>query len=147
MLQGPLFCITHVANDDESVRELYLVPVGLGMYIRDYRGKIARPNVVMKAHPEVGLNDGLLTVEVSTRNYSGIASGQALVADFGESFRAAACLETPTSKRFRGALDFIFSRQRQADAVDDDSAGGCGGGGAGGDARCRRCRWWRRCRR
>ena len=39
LLQGPLFCITHVAKDDGSVRELYLVPVGLGMYLRDYRGK------------------------------------------------------------------------------------------------------------
>ena len=132
LLQGPLFCITHVATDDGSLRELFLVPVGIGMYLRDYRGEKSRPNVIIKAHPEVGLNDGLLTVEVSTRNYSGIAAGQVIVADFGESFRTVACLETSNSKRFRGALDLLFSRQQVADSVDDDPVDSRGAGSAGG---------------
>ena len=114
VLHGSLFCTTHLANEDGSVHELYLVPVGLGMYLRYLRGTKRRSNVVIKVHPAVGLNDWLLTVEVSTRNFSGIATGKALVADFGESFRAGTCLETPSSKRFRGALDLIFSRQLEA---------------------------------
>ncbi len=132
VMQGPLFCITHVEVDDGTQRELFLVPVGLGMYLRDFRGKKGRRNVVLTAHPEVGPNDGMLTLEVSTRNNSGIAAGQHLFADFGESFRTVSYLENSSSKRFRGALDVIFARQSNEPLEGNHSVGGSGGGILGG---------------
>ena len=86
-------------------------------------GRKKGANVVLRAHPECGPNDGFLTVEVSTFNGCGISPGQPLAANFGTSFcpdRQLPCdLESsPMTKKLRTSLDDWF----QAQAKKDDEA-------------------------
>lgn len=92
--------------------ELFAVMVGAAMYVQDYRGKKARPNVTLKVSPHKGLSDQMLTYVVATRNSCGIAARSLILADFGEHFALPAVDANPAVKRFRGALDACLARQR-----------------------------------
>ena len=120
LLEGPLVNIVKVQTPDDAI-ELFAVMVGIGMFVRDFRGKKARPNACLKFVSDRGCNDGVLVFVAKTRNDCGIATGGAIYADFGESYKPIAIPSELSSaaKRFRGALDVIFNRQLDSMHEDD----------------------------
>ena len=138
LLEGPLVKIANVQTPDNDTTELFAVLVGVAMFIRDFRGKKARPNAVLKFSPGKGCNDGVLSFVVATRNACGIAAGGAILADFGESFRPHVVDSVPSAaaKRFRGALDVVFHKQLETATSGEPSeepepSNGASGEGAG----------------
>lgn len=121
LLQGAFFVVKGFVTASGGTREVYAVPVGAGMYLKDFRARKGRANAIVAVNPAKGCNDGLLTIEVSTRNGCGIASGSAIAVDFGEGYRNAPPVNSVPAKRFRGALDAIFGRQAcEKDAATDE---------------------------
>jgi len=110
LLDGPVVQIGGVLkNDGEGKATYYVIPVGVGRLLTDYRGNRKHANVILQAHPHVGPNDGFLSLKVRTHNFCGVAANTELYCDFGE-YHVPGSSEgfgTP-AKKFRGALDAYF---------------------------------------
>ena len=140
LLDGPLLSIDGVQFSTGSEVSLFAVQVGASMFVRDFRGKRARPNCEIKATPSTGCSDGFLSFVVRTRTGCGIAAGSPVLADFGETYRQTiGDPSAPSAKRFRGALDALIAKQQQKMQLADaeaakasEAAGGSSGTASGG---------------
>jgi hypothetical protein len=107
------------------------------VFARDFRGKRARANAVLRVRPNIGANDGVLQLVVNTRNGCGIAAGSDILCDFGEHYVPTSVPSSmgPAGKRFRGALDVLVARQLEMrDDVGMASNGAIDGAGSDGAA-------------
>lgn len=103
----------------EPMFSVYAILFGAAGFLNHYSDVRKAPNCILVCNPAIGPNHGLLTLQACTRNRVGIASRQELVIDYGSMFDVAHrhhenidISDSPSTKRFKGALDDIFSRQK-----------------------------------
>ena len=113
LLDGPLVRVGNLQmpGDPDARMSVCAVFVGLARLLRDFRGVRKHPNVILRANPNIGPNDGFLEVIVRTHNGCGIAAGSEIVADLGENYVPASVPATSAAKRFKGSLDIFFEKQ------------------------------------
>ena len=91
--------------------------------MQHYQGIRKSPNCRWVFNAGSGLNRGSLQLIASTRNGAGIAAGAEVCANYGCGFSFDVALpadaEESPLKRFKGALDFMFSKsdKEPADAT------------------------------
>ena len=90
------------------------VLVGAGRLLTDFRGFRKWSNCAFRVNPAAGANDHFLTLIVQTHNGCGVAAGSEIMADLGEGFVPGSgnVGDRPLSKKFKGALDAMFEKQR-----------------------------------
>jgi len=128
LLEGAsLWKVGGILTTEDVAKELYLVAVGAGRFIIDYRkaGRKKRPNVVLKIDPSKGPNDGLATWVVRTPNACGIAAKRVLLADLGTcyventAYLGNGAEGASPAKKMKDAMEMLFSQTRQNKEAED----------------------------
>ena len=127
LIDGPLIQIDGVQEPDGSEKSFYCVLLGAARLACDYRGKRKHPNCVIQVRPEQGPNDGLLRLVAKTHNICGIAEGAPIVIDCGQNYVPSEAPQTSPAKRFKGALDMIWTSFRIDQEADSRAASAAGG--------------------
>ncbi len=106
-----------VMSDEQPPKlgSLFRVFTGLGRFVRPYGALKKSPNVALVVNPGEGVNDGLVTLVVRTKNKGGVARGTPLVLNYGMEFDhdladSMATSGSPETKRFRGLLAQYFTK-------------------------------------
>ena len=135
----PILRLDNIHLDDQlppKVGSLYHVVTGAGKYIRHYASCRKSSNVVLAIDTSKGLNDGLVTVRVRTRNKVGIAQGTPLLLNFGqdydhEAIAKAVAEEGNQPKKLKTMLGVYFAKlSREAVEAAGSSAAQAAGSSA-----------------
>ena len=133
--------VVHIRNvhkgPEETPVSMYGLLVGCAGYLQHYQGiRRSGPNARLIVNCAAGPNDGFLTVICSTRNGTGIGPKGEIVINYGLEYDMTIKAPEPVSKRFKGALDTLFSKLADAGqnggaaAGDDEGSAPQGGGRA-----------------
>jgi len=101
---------------------VFAVLVGAARLLADFRGIRKWANCAFVARPELGPNDGFLSVHVRTHNGCGLAAGSEVLLDLGERYVPMSALNDPPAKKFKGALDLLLNKQRRDQAKEAESS-------------------------
>ena len=91
---------------------VHAVLVGACRLVTDFRGFRKWSNCSFRVNPAAGANDQFLSLVVQTHNGCGVAAGSEIMADLGEGYVPGHVGERPLSKKFKGALEALFEKQR-----------------------------------
>ena len=72
-----------ILGEDEKRGSLFFALTGVGRFLQHYAPLKKAPNCVLAVDTSVGVNDGLLSLVVRTRNKGGVAAGSPLVINYG----------------------------------------------------------------
>ena len=107
-------------GEDDAKNSLYRVFTGVSRYIRHYSPTKKAPNVALLLDLAAGASDELLQLVVRTRNKCGVASGTALVLNYGLEYDhevAGKLAKEPDLKLLKTSMQQLFSRSGRCDAV------------------------------
>ena len=94
-------------------RTIWAPLVGVARFCSHFQGRRGRPNCNLVFDPALGFNSGSLTLQVATRNGSGVAANSPLLLNYGVDFDFhLASLQGKDDNTFKGALDVIFASQK-----------------------------------
>ena len=114
-----------VLDEAGGVSPVYVVLTGIGRYIQHFVGvRRSGPNAKILVDSTAGAGDGFLSIRAATRNSAGIAARSQVVLNFGNEFdmQYKPDFEETAAKKFCGALDAYFQRERVSGAVPPEEA-------------------------